>query len=29
MRERDGDAGPIYAPMAEMRADEHGGLFTR
>ena len=29
MRERDGDAGPIYTPPGEARADERGGLFAR
>jgi hypothetical protein len=29
MRERDGDAGPIYAPTAEARTEERGGLFAR
>jgi hypothetical protein len=28
MRERGGDPGPIYAPMAEARAGGRGGLFA-
>ena len=28
-RDRDGVAGPIFAPMPDDRADTHDGLFTR
>ena len=29
MRERDGDAGPIFAPVPADHADTQDGLFTR